>query len=434
MPVNGKESSRMPNTAYIRPSSLYRDSALRRLSSPQQLNHCLSVASPANWLVLAALLLLFGATAAWSWKGTVTHTGAGQGILIGAGGLVSINAPGSGQVVAVAVKPGDQVRGGQLIARIGNPVLAEQVRLAEMARADAERQAENNLRLRLRTADFQIHARDTERESLEREIAEREHRTVFAAEQVANHEKLYAEGLTPKSTLVAAQENLAAIQADIARHHAKIEQLRAESFTAQADVARAESDERGRIAELDRRLDGLRQELRQATRAAMPYAGRIIEVKTYPGAMVAAGTPLVTIQPAGDELEALVYLPSQQAKHVKTGMDVQLSPGNTRPEEQGYIRATVLAVAPFPVSPLAVTRKLENEALTSALTGGGPVTEVRIALRRDPADASGYQWSSRRVPRAAVSAGALCTARIVIAKQRPMTLALPALKEALGIE
>jgi HlyD family secretion protein len=423
----------MPSNANVKPATIYREAALRRLSSPRQLNHYLSVASPSNWLVLMAILVLLGATAAWSWNGAVTQTAAGQGILVGAAGLVSVNAPGGGQIVTVSVKPGDQVRAGQSIASIGNPVLAEQVRLARMALADAERAAERDLSLRSETTAFQLRAQDTQRENLEREIAGLEQQTAFAAEQVENQVKLYQEGLGTKSALVASQERLAGIRADIARHRTQIEQLRAERVSAQAGEARASSEGRARVAEFERRLAALREELRQTTSATTPCAGRIIETKIYPGAMVTAGTPLVTMQPDGDKLEAVVYVSSQQAKFVAPGMDVQLSPGNTRPEEHGYLRATVLAVASFPVSPLAVTRKLENEALTSAMTGSGPVTEIRVALRRDPTDAGGYQWSSRRDVRVAVSGGTLCTARIVIAKQRPIMLAVPAVKEALGL-
>lgn len=423
----------MSSNANVKPANLYREAALRRLSSPRQLNHYLSVASPSNWLVLTAMLVLFGATAAWSWKGTVTQTATGQGILVGAAGLVSVNAPGGGQVVTVAVKPGDQVHAGQLIATVGNPVLAEQVRLAQMALADAERAADRDLSLRSETTAFQLRAHDTLRENLEREIASLEQQTVFAAEQVENHVKLYQEGLTTKGALVSSQERLAGIRADIARHRTQIEQLRAERFSAQAAEARANSEGREHVAELQRRLAALREELRHTTSATTPYAARVIETKIYPGAMVTAGTPLVTMQPEGDKLEALIYVSSLQSKYVTPGMDVQLSPGNTRPEEHGYLRATVLAVASFPVSPLAVTRKLENEALTSAMTGSAPVTEIRVALRRDPADASGYLWSSHRDARVAVSGGTLCTARIVIAKQRPLTLAVPALKEAFGL-
>ena len=75
----------MSANANASPAHIYREAALRHLSSPQQLNHYLSVASPSNWIALVAVLLLFSATAAWSWKGTVNQTVTGQGILLGAG-------------------------------------------------------------------------------------------------------------------------------------------------------------------------------------------------------------------------------------------------------------------------------------------------------------------------------------------------------------
>jgi HlyD family secretion protein len=419
--------------ANVTPAKVLREAALRRLSSPQPLTHPLSVASPSDWLVMMAVLLLLGGTAIWSWTGTITRIATGQGILLGAGGVVSVDAPGSGHVVSVAVKPGDVVRTGQLIASIGNPVLAEQVRLAEMALADAEREAARTSALVSERAGLQLRATETHRETLTQEIADLEPQTLFAAEQVEGQQKLYADGIVIKSAVIAAQERLAAIRADISRRHTEIERLRAERAAVRTDFARAESERREHVAELARGLAALREELRQTTLALAPSAGRVIETKIYPGAMVTAGTSLVAIQPDGGPFEALIYISSQQAKSVTAGMDVQLSPGNTRPEEHGHLRATVQDVASFPVSPLAVTRRLENESLTSAITGNGPVTEIRVALRSDPGDVSGYEWSSRRGAHATLSAGTLCTARIVVATQRPLALAIPALKAALGL-
>jgi HlyD family secretion protein len=391
------------------------------------------VASPSDWLVVMAVLLLLGGTAIWSWTGTITRIATGQGILLGAGGVVSVDAPGSGRVVSVAVKPGDVVRTGQLIASIGNPVLAEQVRLAEMALADAEREAIRTSTLVSERAGLELRATETHRETLTQEIADLERQTLFAAEQVEGQQKLYADGIVVKSAVIAAQNKLAAIRVEISRRHAETERLRADHAAVRTDFARAESERREHVAELARRLAALREELRQTTSAIAPSAGRVIETKIYSGAMVTAGTSLVAIQADGGSFEALIYISSQQAKSVTAGMDVQLSPGNTRPEEHGYLRATVLDVSSFPVSPLAVTRRLGNEALTAAITGSEPKTEVRVALRSDPGDVSGYEWSSRHGARATLSGGTLCTARIVLATQRPLTLAIPALKTALGL-
>jgi len=428
----------MPTTnpdviAISKPPSIFREAALRRLSSPDQLDHFLAVSSPANWLILTAALLLFAAVGAWAWTGSITRTASGDGILAGSAGVISVNTPGGGRVLEFTIKPGDVVRANQVIARIGNPLLAEQLKLAEMALADAERQAEQDLRTRTATAKLQTEAIDSQRANVEREITELQNQTVFAAEEIGNKQKLFDEGLTLKTNLVTAQEKLVEIRAEIARHRTQLSQLEVERFSAQATVENAGAQTRERIGDLGRRVTELREELSHTTTASAQYGGRVIETKVYPGAMVNAGASLATIQPTEGALEALIYVPSKQAKHVAAGMDVHLSPNGARPEEQGYLLGTVQTVAAYPVSQLAVLRRLENETLASSITSQGPVTEVRIALQRDSAG-TGYQWSAQHARRAPISGGALCSARIVIGRQRPLSLALPWMKEALGLD
>jgi len=405
---------------------------LRRLSSPEQLDHFLAVSSPANWLILVAALLIFTAVGAWSWTGSITRTASGEGILIGSAGVVSVNTPGGGRVMELSVKPGDLVRPNQVIARIGNPLLAEQVHLAEVALADAEREGERNVQMRAATAKLQTEVNDSRRANLEREITELESQAAFAAEQISNQQKLFEWGIAVKANVVTAQEKLVEIRAKIARQRTELSQLQVESFTAQAAVDSASAQARERTGDLGRRVTELREELSRTTSAITPAGGRVIETRVYPGAMVNAGAPLATIQLAEGALEALIYVPSKQARHVVAGLEVHLSPSGTRPEEQGYLLGTVLTVAAYPVSQLAVLRRLENETLANAITGHGPVTEVRVALRRD-AGGNGYGWSANHGQRTPLSGGTLCGARIVIGRQRPLTLAAPLMKETLGL-
>src|SRR5215813_12396511 len=112
---------------------IFREAALRHLALPEDMDHLLTVASPGNWFLVAAGVLGLTCVAIWSWAGSVTRTATGQGMLIAAGGIVSIDAPGAGRVVSLAVKAGDTVRANQVVARIGNPLLAEQVRVTELA-------------------------------------------------------------------------------------------------------------------------------------------------------------------------------------------------------------------------------------------------------------------------------------------------------------
>jgi len=414
--------------------SIFREAALRRLHTPEQMDELLSVASPVNWLTLAAVFLAVGMVGAWAWAGSVTRTATAEGILVGSGGIVSVNAPGNGQITSLDEKPGDTVRANQVIARIGNPLLAEQVRVAAMTLADAENEAARSANMRNQTARLQRAANDSQQANVAREITELEAQAAAATEQVRQQEELVKYGLATKNALVAAQQKVASIGLEIERRRTQTDSLKADRLSVQAAAENARAEVRDRVAELSRRLTSLREELRQATSVTAAVGGEVIEVKAYAGAMVAAGAPLITVQATQGSLEALIYVPSSDAKYIAPGMEVQLSPSNTRRAENGYLLGTVVEVTAFPVTPTAISRRLENEAFTTQITSKGPVTELRVALRRDDSDPTGYQWSSRQRGRmVALSSGALCSAEIVTVKQRPLSLAIPALKEALGV-
>jgi HlyD family secretion protein len=61
------------------------------------------------------------------------------------------------------------------------------------------------------------------------------------------------------------------------------------------------------------------------------------------------------------------------------------------------------------------------------------VTEVRVALERDPNTVSGFRWSSPGGPPVKLSAGTIATAEIVTETRAPITLIIPILRQKLGI-
>jgi HlyD family secretion protein len=150
----------------------------------------------------------------------------------------------------------------------------------------------------------------------------------------------------------------------------------------------------------------------------------VIEVKTYAGATIGAGAPVVTIQPNQAAFEAIVYVAAREVKNVHPGMDAQLSPSTARREEKGSLCARVLSVAQYPSTRAALMRNFENESLVAALADRGPVTELRLALIRDTGTGLG----------AALSSGTLCDARIVVRYERPLFVMLPVLKGTLGAD
>jgi HlyD family secretion protein len=412
---------------------LFQQAALEKLAAPDGLDDLLRIPNTQYGAVLAGIFLLLGGGAAWGWFGTMATAAEGRAVLARNGAMLSVNAPGQGRISVFTVHVGDRIRPDQIVARIANPVLAEQVRLAEAAVHDAEQEAERTVQSRTGAAELRATAIQKERANLQREIADLDAQLPFAAEVAAQREQLLKEGLIVKQAMIEAQQKVASIHNEIQRRQAQRDQLEAERFASDAAPADAKAAALDRVAELRRRVAVLREELRQSTTVTSPCGGEVVEVKAYPGATVESGAPLFTIQPEQQSLEVLAYMPSQQAKLIRAGMEAMLTPSNVPREEYGYLKANVLAISEFPATPTALLRRFENESISSSLTMEGPVSEVRLALRASPGDPSGYEWSSAKGPRLRLSSGTLCGIHIIIKRQRPFSLVFPLRRERFGL-
>jgi multidrug efflux pump subunit AcrA (membrane-fusion protein) len=141
----------------------YRQIALERLSSPEQLDQVLQVTHLRSWLALTALGVLLLMALVWSVVGTIPTKISAPGMLIRPGGLFDLFAPGEGNVVDVLVKEGQVVEKGQVVARLNQPSLAAEVEDARIhiagmtAGSDERREAERALAVveqRLATASL----------------------------------------------------------------------------------------------------------------------------------------------------------------------------------------------------------------------------------------------------------------------------------------
>ena len=102
-------------------TSLFRERALERVSSPEQLDQLVSVTSPRRWLGLGALLLAVIAAVVWSIASTVPTTLSGSGFLLPLDGLASVTAPVSGTVHDITLQTGAHVVAGDTVARLEEP-------------------------------------------------------------------------------------------------------------------------------------------------------------------------------------------------------------------------------------------------------------------------------------------------------------------------
>ncbi len=99
---------------------IYRQEALERLSSPEQLDMLMPVTDSRGWIALSGVGLLLLAALVWGVFGTVDSTVQGSGLLMRYGGFDWIAAPAAGRVTEILVKEGDQVREGDVVAKLAS--------------------------------------------------------------------------------------------------------------------------------------------------------------------------------------------------------------------------------------------------------------------------------------------------------------------------
>ncbi|MES1258455.1 MAG: NHLP bacteriocin system secretion protein [Acidobacteriota bacterium] len=412
---------------------IFRKVALERLSSPEQLDQIMVVTSPRTWAALLGVLLMLGSLLVWAYKGSIPTTSTGQGVLVRHGGVLNVVALGSGVVTDLNIKPGDRLRAQQIVAHIAQPATAERIRAAQSRLDQARRERERGLAARTSGMRLQLDALHRQRENAERDIKVLEGRSALVAEQLPDEEQLLAKGLITRHQLVQTQEKIVDIQGQIAVLRAQLKQYDAQQFSLESQPVESDQQMRGLEDDLKLTLSGLQQELSAASNVITPFSGEVLEVKVLPGGTVVAGTAVLSIQPTANDLEAIVYLGSREAKRVQPGMDAQISPSTVRREEYGFLRAKVVSVASYPSTPEALMRNFQNDTLVQALLHAGPVTELRVSLSPDPRAEGDYHWSSSKRPPVSLSSGTMCVAQIVTEEQRPISLVVPWFRETLGV-
>lgn len=413
--------------------TIFRQVSLERLSSPEQLDQILRVTDPRTWVGLTAIFLLLLTTIFWGFKGSITTTASGQGVIVRTGGVLNVVSRGGGLIVVLNVKSGQRIKADQVIATIAQPVLAQRIKFMREALTEALQEREHALQLHLNSSRLQLEALQRQRTNAELQIEELTEQAKFAAEQSVADEQLVAKGLITKQQAITSKQKVVGIQDQIASLRAQLKQIDAQKFTIESAPQQDDVQMRERIANSQRELAAAEKELSTAENVVSPYDGEVLELRTSVGSTVGIGEPILSIQPDAQDLELIAYLPSAQAKDTRLGMEVQISPSTIKREEYGFMRGKVEYVADYPATPAALMRNFANETLARTLTATGAVTEVRVSLKHDPQTPSGFRWSTSRGPNIVLTSGTICTVQIVTKRQKPITLLLPYMKEKLGL-
>ena len=154
-----------------------------------------------------------------------------------------------------------------------------------------------------------------------------------------------------------------------------------------------------------------------------PVAGVLAQRSPQVGSFVRQGDAIATIEPAGANPTAVVFVPVETDRRVTVGLPVRLSPADARPDVFGFLRGHVTYAAPFPASADRIRAALQTDAVAAGFSPDIPMREVHIAL---DVDANGNLiWSGLQNAGRTLSPGMPCYATIVVEERPPISFVLP---------
>ncbi|MEM7531977.1 MAG: HlyD family efflux transporter periplasmic adaptor subunit [Chloroflexota bacterium] len=319
---------------------VYRQNALKRISSPEELDQLPQVINPHGWLALVGLTILVVLVALWSIFATIPITMTRSGILLRVDTIRTIEASISGQIHAVRVAAGDAVRAGDNVVTI------------------------SNLRPNARQSGLPVDR---------------------------------AGGNLPVNP----------------------------SVNQSADAMASQRSNTGNAA-----ID----EMKNFFEIQSVSSGRVVEIEVDTGQIVEAGTPLLKVERQSIEqvpLEAILYLPSEEARQLVPGMEVHVSPVTIKREVYGFIYGTIQRVGEYPVGQHSIVNRLGSDGLAASFADIQAPVEVRVALEAQlltavEADITGYDWSITSPSQAELDIlllnGTPCEVEIILDNMSPLMM------------
>lgn len=416
---------------------LFRESALERLSSPEQLDRLLTVTNPRGWIALLAIWALLIMIIIWSIYYEIPTKEHGQGIIVSGGGLKIVDMSYAGHVKTIDVTLDQRVKVGQLVATIDKTDLSDQIDEVKAKLKELEEQHRKKLEFESDEKQARVKLADSTRQRHEQDVENSQKRIERLRKQRALRAGLVKTGDIAELKVFEVEDEIENEQSAMEQAALMIVELAAANLVADIERARKEMDREFEMQVLQDRIDNMEKRLDRESSVRSAYAGRVIEIRIAQNTTVDVGTPIILIEPEDSDspaLKAILYVSAVTGKNIKVGMEVLLNPSTVKQEEHGSMRGTVTFIAQVPTSKSAMTVTLSDRDLAERFTSEiGTPLEMHVEL--NIADTfSGYEWTSSQGPPMKISANTLCSGSVTVKRQSPLSLVIPILRSKLGDE
>lgn len=416
--------------------NVFRKVSLDRLSSPEQLDQLMQVTDARGWIILSAFGIVLATAALWGFLGSVAHDVPCSGMLVKSGGVFEVSALSSGRITDLAVRVGDMVTEGQVVARMSQPELADKLLEAKAVVTELKTQHEEIGAHGSKNVALQTRLLAQQRETVTQTISAAQRSAKAYRETVELQAKLVQEGLLTRQTELATRHQLDQTEQLIGDGQSQLAQIAVHEQELRAQHEEEVSTSRTKIAAQERVIAGLEREIKANAEVVSQHTGRILEIIADQGTRVAAGDAIVTLDLTGrtiKELEVVLYVPSSYGKQIQVGMTAYVSPSTVKREEFGLMVGRVTYVSDYPSTSRGMLRILKNDKLLASLVGADSPYEVHADLLVDEHTFSGYRWSSSQGPPLKIQSGTRAAAYITVASRRPIEMVIPLLREYSGL-
>lgn len=413
---------------------IFREAAIERLSSPEQLDQLVRITRPFDWVAATAVLFGLAVLVAWGIVGRIPTRVSGEGILLGRGGRVvdAVSAV-TGRLASIDVAIGDQVRLDQVIARVGQTEIEQRLGQAKEVLREREREHAELIAAIAHEIDAKLANFTAQEAGLGKVISAAELRATYLMDEVAKLEPAASSGFVTRKYVEDRRVELNNAKQRITDAQNDVLKVNAQRLDLQSQRDRDRMQSEFKVNDAKRLVEQLSAELERGSRILSPADGRVVEVKVSGGAVLAVGTPVVEIETAGQTLEATIYMPPDRGKNVKPGMEVHVEPTTVAREEYGAIIGRVVTISDFPVTPQGMAADLHNDTLIRRFSQDGAPYAAKVELQSDSTNISGYRWSSGKGPPVRLSSGTLTRAEVTTREQPPIELVIPLMKGLSGL-
>jgi|SRR5208283_5252750 len=411
---------------------IFRKASLDRISSPEQLDSLMRVTTPVGWLALSAAALIIVTAVLWGFLGSIPTTVVGSGFLVKTGGLYDVVAGTTGQIYDIRIKPGETISAGQVVARVTQREMMNQVSNAKKE-LDVFREEFGYLKSNVSNSDrLNNEYTEMQKAAYLKKIEDTGKQLAWLGSKIRDQEALMKDGLITRQELMTTKQQFDAAESDIKQYRSQIEELSVQKLS-------NENMNRDKLLTLEQQirtkeadLAMLRSRHESSSVIVSPFTGQVLSVMQGIGSLVQNDSPVLSISLAGGNIRGLsviLYVTAAEAKMIRPGMSVQISPANAKKEEYGYMEGRVLSTSAFPSTPEEIMDTLHNRTLVEELSKNGAPFKVLADLVPAPDTVSGAKWSSPRGNPVVVTEGTRCAATFIVQEQRPISLVIPILRK-----